>query len=382
MHPDGMHRQFKTVMLRDPIISIKMNGTATLAISLFLFVFFFQKTRAESLAENEPPGNPSSVLFNPRENLQPSNFMGRLQAATTSSNNLSDPSLTPKGKFPENDRPVKLSPTFVRLTDAENTAKLKGKLKPMLLESPLWNLVLHLPVVLLLIISIGVLYILWRKYIQKNIEFSHYQSSALHSKLECHQLFNAMQSVALQIRNGQPQEAYGKLMNMTIYIRRLLNHSDQYEYLFEQELAFSAEYLDYILQMDSGKFAYQIQSHTTEDVEIVKIPSFIIQPFLENSVKHGFLGKPGKAGFHIDIHYFFKKSYLIIQIEDNGCGLNHTKKKAPGESLGIQLVQRKLDAYFIRSWNSRKPFIKIRQKSAQHRDGQGTSVTLFLPIKY
>jgi sensor histidine kinase YesM len=131
-----------------------------------------------------------------------------------------------------------------------------------------------------------------------------------------------------------------------------------------------------------NKFDFEINLNEDVDTEMTKVPSMILQPFVENSIIHGVLPKEGKGFIKINI----KKEYdaLIFEVIDNGVGIDESsvlKSEFAGdhESKGMQITENRIE--LIRKINGSKlliigPF----QLNDENGNSKGTKVIIKLPL--
>ena len=172
----------------------------------------------------------------------------------------------------------------------------------------------------------------------------------LRSQMNPHFTFNALNSIQNLILKNDKQEAYNYLTKFSSLIRENLHLSTQNFVVFEQELSLINRYLELEKLRFKESFRYQII--VGEDVEEVKIPTMIIQPYVENAIKHGLLHK--KEGMKkIKIEFYIKEGVLVSKILDNGIGIKRSKEiqQANGvkrKSFSTKSIQERL--LFLRDY--------------------------------
>ncbi|MCW5908700.1 MAG: histidine kinase [Chitinophagales bacterium] len=157
------------------------------------------------------------------------------------------------------------------------------------------------------------------------------QLAALKSRMNPHFMFNALNSIqdlVLQHETDNAQLYLGKFSELT---RKVLDASGT-EFISLQE---EVEMLQLYLELEKLRFGselhYTIYVDEQLDAEQVKIPSMIVQPFVENALKHGLLHKEGDK--KLTVSFVWNKSCFLCTIEDNGIGrkasaeINSRRKK-------------------------------------------------------
>jgi hypothetical protein len=155
---------------------------------------------------------------------------------------------------------------------------------------------------------------------QKELDLEkQYHSSelkALKSQMNPHFLFNAMNSIQSLILKGNKEEAYTYLTKFASLIRENLNMSEKDFIPFDDEFQLLSTYLQLEKLRFKSDFEYTFEGENS--IDDIKIPSMIIQPFIENAIKHGLLHKDGSKTLIINFNQ--TKSILICTITDNGIG--------------------------------------------------------------
>jgi LytS/YehU family sensor histidine kinase len=127
-------------------------------------------------------------------------------------------------------------------------------------------------------------------------------------------------------------------------IRHTLHYSEKTFISIEEEMAYLSLYLSMEELRFRGHFSYEISC--TPSVKIThKIPSLLIQPFVENALKHGVASLEDRNG-HVQVLFDQNPQELIITITDNGNGIledNYPTDKS--ESFGIKLSQKRVETF-------------------------------------
>jgi len=174
-------------------------------------------------------------------------------------------------------------------------------------------------------------------------EFAHLQLKSLKAQMNPHFMFNAMNSIQNLVLKGDKHKAYDYLTKFAALIRENLNMSEKSFIFFDEELLLLEKYLELEKLRFRDSFEYKIVGGET--LFHIKIPSMIIQPFVENAIKHGLLHK--KEGVKKIILNFELKDVLHCIIIDNGVGIEESKriKQRNGEkkiSLSTKLIEERL----------------------------------------
>ena len=152
---------------------------------------------------------------------------------------------------------------------------------------------------------------------QKNLEKKLAESTitTLKAQMNPHFTFNTMNAVQSLILKGNRDEAYHYLAKFSLLLRENLNVSEKNFIGFDKELEMITTYLELEKLRLRKDFEYHITG--TETIGDIKIPAMIIQPFVENAIKHGLLHKEGKKKLTLN---FQQSKLLQCTVTDNGIG--------------------------------------------------------------
>lgn len=160
---------------------------------------------------------------------------------------------------------------------------------------------------------------------------------ALANQINPHFLFNTLTSISSLIRS-QPETARTLILKLSTMLRRMLRTQEHFVTLRE-ELKSIDEYLD----IESIRFGptLVIEKEISEDSLDLVVPNMILQPLIENSIKHGIEKKVG--GGRIVIRSQWDNNRGIIEIIDNGAGMSDTDLSRTRESgIGLRNVDERL----------------------------------------
>jgi two-component system LytT family sensor kinase len=188
---------------------------------------------------------------------------------------------------------------------------------------------------------------------------------ALSSQINPHFLFNTLNTVSALIRID-PDGARGVVLKLSNILRRLLRKHETFVPLRE-ELEFIDDYLD-IEVARFGKDNLDIVKHVDDATMEAFVPSMLLQPVVENCLKHGLAPKLG--GGKIELRTTNRDGRLHIEIEDNGVGIS--EEKMPHvyvEGIGLSNVRERLRVLYGTDFG-----LEI-----QSRPGQGTVIRIDIP---
>jgi len=164
---------------------------------------------------------------------------------------------------------------------------------------------------------------------------------ALASQINPHFLFNTLTSIQSLIRTN-PETARTVVVKLSGLLRRLLRSRDHFVTLRE-ELESIDEYLD----IEVIRFGPQlrVEKQISGDTLDIIVPSMILQPLVENSIKHGFSRKVG--GGRIIIRSARQDGHAIIEVEDDGLGMTDDRMStALTDGIGLSNVNERLSVIY------------------------------------
>ncbi len=203
------------------------------------------------------------------------------------------------------------------------------------------------------------------------------QLTALRSQMNPHFLFNILQAVQGLIYSNQKSKASEYLGTFSDLIRKTLDISDKVSIKLSDEL----EAINLYVSLEKSRFEtddfnYKIQVNAAIDTNTIMIPSLIIQPFVENAIKHGLMHKVGTKNLLMKIDV--NEDYLLFDIEDNGIGREHSSKLnnvlKKHTSFATKAIKNRIE---LLNKMSTKP---ITFETVDKANNKGTIVLIKIPI--
>ena len=160
---------------------------------------------------------------------------------------------------------------------------------------------------------------------------------ALKSQINPHFLFNTLASVSSLIRS-QPETARAVIQKLSGLLRKLMQSQEQFVTLRE-ELSAIDEYLDIEVVRFGSRLVVR-KSIAPDTLDII-VPSLLLQPLVENCIKHGFARKVGPGT--ITITSRLERGLAIIEVEDDGLGISEERlPQAMSSGIGLSNVHERL----------------------------------------
>ncbi|RBQ07037.1 sensor histidine kinase [Pedobacter miscanthi] len=185
-------------------------------------------------------------------------------------------------------------------------------------------------------------------------EIAKLQLESVRSQLNPHFLFNALAGIQNLMNKNEIDNANRYLTKFARLTRNVLDHKELISLTSEKTL------LDDYLQMEQLRFGFQyhITASPDLDVENIEIPAMLLQPFVENAVKHG-IAEKGNDG-KIEISFIKAETDLILSVKDNGDGFDTVKDYA---GLGLALTKNRIS--LLNSIYKETPFLLAIKADAE-----------------
>lgn len=263
-------------------------------------------------------------------------------------------------------------PQGMEKNDEDKKLYFKFKVLPPLLKAKTFSLfqisVFGAGVLLLLALVFTGYYIFNKRKLLKarrQKELTRLKLKSIQSQLNPHFMFNALNSIQNLMNKNDIEGANHYLGKFSELTRKVLDSSDSELISLEDELKILEDYI----QMEQLRFGFMYEIKTGENINTsnIEVPAMLLQPFVENAVKHGVsaLNRDGK----IRILASRVQNDLILQVEDNGTGFS--EESINGNSKGIKLVKERI-ALLNQSFGNETIELKINSGES------GTTVILKL----
>ncbi|HEY5057177.1 MAG TPA: histidine kinase [Acidobacteriaceae bacterium] len=199
---------------------------------------------------------------------------------------------------------------------------------------------------------------------------------ALQRQINPHFLFNTLNSIASLVRS-QPELAREMIVKLANILRVLLKNRDAFV-PFEEELAFTDDYLDIEVVRFGEKL--RVVKEIAEDTLPIVVPSMLLQPLIENSIKHGL--EPRIGGGTVTLRSrILSDGRLLIEVEDDGIGMQAEATagvlseagrsgSASGNGIGMRNVRERMAVLYGSQ----------AEVEVVSRPGRGTKITLIMPV--
>jgi len=165
---------------------------------------------------------------------------------------------------------------------------------------------------------------------------------ALRSQMNPHFIFNSLNSIQDLVLQQDVDKSYDYIVMFAELVRNTLNYSEQEFISIDKELEFLKVYLELEKLRFGDEFTYNIAYSGSNDL---KIPSLVVQPFIENALLHGLLHKKGQKELSIT---FSLEEQMICTIVDNGIGREKAaeikqRQKNQHTSFSTQAIKKRME---------------------------------------
>ena len=165
-------------------------------------------------------------------------------------------------------------------------------------------------------------------------------------------------------------------------MRQILDNSRNTSITLQEEISTLENYLLIEKFCNGDRFDYEIHCDDRIESDYVKIPPMLLQPFVENAIKHGLKHMNGKRGL-IRIRFREEGNFLECSVTDNGIGrkkseeLNKTSKETYHKSTALLVTQERLD---LLKTESAVASLEIRDLYDEAGEATGTMVIVRIPL--
>ncbi|MGB7846714.1 MAG: histidine kinase [Candidatus Acidiferrum sp.] len=167
------------------------------------------------------------------------------------------------------------------------------------------------------------------------------QLNALRHQIEPHFLFNTLNAISGLVREGRNDAAVGMIAGLSEFLRHVLKDSGRQEVALGEELGFVEKYLE----IQKARFAerLQVRMDVAKELGGARVPSLILQPIVENAVKHG-IAKRAQGGA-IEISAARVNGKLTLSVYNDGPGLP-ADWEGKREAIGLSNVRERLQSLY------------------------------------
>lgn len=207
----------------------------------------------------------------------------------------------------------------------------------------------------------------WREQVERASrlegELAEARLASLRAQLHPHLLFNSLHAVASLVRESRNADAVRLIAGMSDLLRRMLDTNRTW-HTVEDELALARTFLE--IQQVRFEERLQVEYDVAPDTLTLPVPTLVLQPLVENSLRHGFAEKVGVG--HLRIRVSRTTGTLTLEVHDDGEPAAHATN---GDGVGLRNLRARLQTLYRGA----------ASLEAGRRSGGGFSVTVRVPIE-
>jgi LytS/YehU family sensor histidine kinase len=266
----------------------------------------------------------------------------------------------------------------------ENTKTIfEFKIKP-----PYWQTWWFIAVCFTILAGMAILFYYWRlnrvrKAAQTKLEMAELEMQALQSQMNPHFVFNIFNSLQRYILERDAHKGVKLLSDFSNMIRQTFTLSSKKVITLQEELTYLESYMKLEQERFAGKFQFEIIADPALNLSETMLPSMLIQPLVENAVKHGLSPMEGKNGLLKVIFSQAGKNTLRCVIEDNGIGLERSlaqkRETSTRLSKALSITQRRVEL-FSKTSKTGTYSVTVKDRGGLLPNVTGTIVEIILPI--
>lgn len=213
-------------------------------------------------------------------------------------------------------------------------------------------------------------------------EIAELEMKALRAQINPHFLFNSLNSINNFILKNDNINARKYLMKFSQLVRNILTHSSSPYINLHEEL----KTIELYTEIEGMRFDNTFRFYLELDAEInatqIKVPSLLLQPYVENAIWHGLLPKVGEKSLGIKVSLLSPNQFQI-QIIDNGIGREEAKKynrkKKKHNSMGMDLGEARIEL-MKNETGTQFGNVEVQDVLDEKNQVSGTRIILNLPL--
>ena len=218
---------------------------------------------------------------------------------------------------------------------------------------------------------------------QLKLEQIQSELTALKSQMNPHFIFNALNSIQELYTIGDKKTANEQMANFATLTRKILDVSGKQKIDLADEIDILTKYLELEGIRFENDFVYQINLSKNIDVDYVQLPPMLIQPYVENSIKHGLLHKKGTK--HLTLNFILNddETNLVCEIIDNGIGRiasSEINKNRPQSHVSFSTSATEKRLQLLNQGKQENIAVLFDDIEDENKNALGTKVSIQIPI--
>ncbi len=256
-----------------------------------------------------------------------------------------------------------------------NTQQIVFKIEPHFLER-IWFKVFTVCSAFIVIFLVILRYKKnWQKKLENENRLRKSELTTLRNQMNPHFMFNSLTAIQGLIYKGEKLEANMYIGEFSRLMRKSLEYSKLENISLEEEIQFIENYLELEKKRFKALFEYIITVDSELSKSSLQVPPLLIQPLLENAIKHGFRGADENKLIEISIQkHQHINDIFEVTIKDNGNGFHLKHLSNSSKSMGLGIVKDRI-GLIRENFNNKEVAFHIESEL-----GKGTIIRLLLPL--
>jgi len=202
------------------------------------------------------------------------------------------------------------------------------------------------------------------------------KTKAFSSQMNPHFVYNSLSAAQYLVMINENKKAFNYLSDFSLLLRQMFENARKPFVPFSDEVNFVKRYIELERLRFNNSFTYTMDLDKMESAKNCYIPTMMIQPVVENAIRHGLA--PKKHDGELKIDFYIEKELLICKVDDNGIGLKKDLQSYPRyENSAIRIISERLR--LASDGSEQKGYITITDKKTKGEEG--VMVELALPIQ-
>ncbi len=205
------------------------------------------------------------------------------------------------------------------------------------------------------------------------------EQKALRLQMNPHFIFNSLNSIQALIATGDDLGARKNLSGFSKLMRQILENSRKNKITLEEEISTLQNYLTIEKECNDGAFEFTFDLAQDLETELIEIPPMILQPFVENAIKHGMSEKKDSGKIQVSFS-LLHEDLLLCTVRDNGIGRKKAEEKKrestnTHESTALNVTEERLQLLDNEEGN-----IEIIDLYDSEELSSGTEIRVSIPL--
>jgi len=179
------------------------------------------------------------------------------------------------------------------------------------------------------------------RHARLEVQLAEARLQALQAQINPHFLLNSLNAIASLVQIGERDRAFDAIGRVGELLRMALRGGQDLSVSLAEEVDFLQNYLKLCELRFESQFSYCMSM--PEFLGARRVPALIVQPLIENSIKHGM---DGSGPLHVDVRVYQRGEELVIEVEDNGRGTAPDRGAGAARGHGLANVAERLRLCF------------------------------------